>query len=347
MESKSLNDYVLEKELGKGQFGVVYKAQRKSDNKTIALKIVDIPNDKPYLVEKTREEVEILKKLADPTCNPFVICYYGSYYNPNDNRFFIEMELVEGDNMKKYVSNLWDNNLRGKVFYYILLIASDILKGLKYSHSKGIIHNDIKLENIMIDKNNVPRIIDYGLSCTIVERGQWGEYCNSTGGTPDYIPPEYISDNIRLPASDLWALGITLYQAATKFEYPYNISSDEPSINLLFDYISTDPPDKLNTPNKQLNNLVNGLLVKNPSTRLTVDQALSMLEEVQKPPEFGTPQKSKTIIQTPQTPQKLQTPDPNFGFLTPEPSGTTKKSNNISNKIDAVKKESLKSMLFV
>ncbi len=284
MESKPLKDYLIIKKIGKGGFGEVYKAQRRSDDKIIALKVIHVPNEKLHLIEKTIEEIDTLKTLSVPTCNPFVICYYNSYYNPSVRQFLVEMELVEGQEMQEYVDNLWDNKTSEEVYYYLLLIAKDLLNGLKYTHNKGIIHNDIKFENIMIDTKNVPRIIDYGLACNIIGTNDLGKYCTSNGGTVIYIAPEYLSRGVRLPSSDLWALGILLYMAATKFQYPfYNIDLNTNNTNIILDGISMYLPMKLNTSNQQLDNLVNGLLVKDPSKRLTVDQALAMLSTIQKP----------------------------------------------------------------
>ena len=341
-----MNNYLIVNEIGSGQFGKVYRATRKSDNKVIALKVINIPEGKDYLIEITQLEIDILKTLSQPNCNPFVICYYGSHYDKQNRQFLIEMELVEGKTMQDYVDDLRANKVSKQVYYYLLLIAKDLLQGLKYTHRKNIIHNDIKPTNIMIDNNNVPRIIDYGLSCTTVNEGKYGKHCDVKGGTADFIPPEFIDDDIRLPASDLWALGITLYQSAMEGKMPYNIGQYAP-IPVLFDFILSEEPNKLNTSNKQLNDLVNGLLVRDPTKRLTADQALKMLDKIEKPV-FGQGEPtgalekldSQTGVKPPDKPRQFNTPtkptqrvrldrdlssfemignNNNYGFITPEP----------------------------
>ncbi len=276
-----IQDYEIIKKLGSGVYGTVYEAIRNSDKKLIALKVIDIPDNDPKLIEETKKEIEYLKRLSKPECNPFVICYYASYHDPQRNKILIEMELIEGNTMKIYLNNLWRDKPKEMVYYYLLLIANDIAKGLKYTHDKGIIHNDIKLDNIMIDNKNVPRIIDYGLSCFSTKGFIIKQYCNSTGGTPKYIAPEILKNNERYPASDMWALGIALYIGATN-GYPYNLPKPT-SIKVLFNIIKTGEPNKLNTSNQQLNDLVNGLLVKNYKKRLTSDQVLAMLQNIPKP----------------------------------------------------------------
>ena len=283
MDQKTLADYEIIEQLGSGVFEKLYKVQRKPHNKNIALKVIDIQASKPDLVEATKKEIETLKKLADPECNPFVICYYDSYYDSEKEQFLIEMELIEGKDMGNYVDNLWDNKSEEMVYYYILLIGKDLLQGLKYTHDKYIIHNDIKPDNIMIDRKNVPRIIDYGLSCNSIQIGK-DKLCTSNGGTPNFIAPEYLSEDLRFPASDLWALGISLYESATQGEYPFEVDKSG-AIKELFNTIRDDEPKKLATSNSQLNDLVNGLLTKDYTKRLTADQGLAMLKNIPKPKE--------------------------------------------------------------
>jgi len=326
-------NYILIEELGKGSYGKVYKAKRKSDDKIIALKIIDVTPDNEKLISMTEDEIKQLKTLSTPECNPFVICYYGSYYDKDNDKFLIEMELVEGETMYTYVMNLYATKTMKMIYYYLLLIAKDILKGLKYTHDKGIIHNDIKTQNIMIDKNNVPRIIDYGLSCNTETSALWGKYCNTKGGTPAYIAPEYLFDDIRLPESDLWSLGIALYDSATNGNYPFHVKENE-KIPIVFGKIMDDEPIKLNTSNAQLNYLVNNLLIKEPKNRITVDAALAFLDNIVKPDDKGqmiipkspiSPKldvKQKNVIRLDEefngSSKNLITPVGKFGFLTPE-----------------------------
>jgi serine/threonine protein kinase len=283
MEPK-IQDYEIIKEVGSGSFGKVYKAIRKSDGKTIALKIIKVPDDNTdRVIDQTQKEIDYLKKLSIPDCYPFVICYYDSYYDPNKKEFYIEMEYIEGTTLDKYVNELWEDENKSKedVYYYLLLITKDIAEGLKYSHSKGVIHNDIKLQNIMVDKNNIPRIVDYGLACIAIE-GAWEQYCESHGGTPNYVAPELFSQGVRLPASDMWALGIALYLSSTKGEYPFTVS-DTDTIQELFTIIDTTEPKKLSTSNSQLNDIVNGLLNKDFFKRLTAEQVIEKLKVVDDP----------------------------------------------------------------
>lgn len=277
-----MNRYEIINLLGEGGFGKVYKANKKSTGETIALKVIDIPDNRPELIKQTDREIEFLKTLSKGGCNPYVICYKGGFYDKINKKYFVEMELINGSEFGEFADTLRKTQSNEVLYYYLLLIADKVSEGLKYSHDKGIIHNDIKLENIMIDNDNIPRIIDYGLACTTINERINKEYCVSSSGSPTYVPPEFLkTKGKRYPGSDLWALGISLYEAATG-KYPYDIS---PNISLpqLFNIIKTQKPKKLNTSNKQLNDVVNGLLNINITERLTSEQIIDMLKYIPKP----------------------------------------------------------------
>ena len=277
--SRTLNDYRIIKQLGKGAFGKVYLAINPAGKK-IALKVIDIPEDKPYLFEQTRNELSYLQRLAQPQCSPHVICYYGGYENREENQFLIEMEYIDGLELDKYIERLRQTQPPKVIYYYLLLIAKAVTDGLNYSHLKGIVHNDIKPANIMIDSKNVPRVVDFGVACSSASKS--GRYCVSTGGSPNFIPPEFIiQNNTRYPASDMWALGVTLYYLATG-QYPFDFSNAK-TFGDIFAIIRDNEPRKLNTTNQQLNNLVNGLLDKNPNRRLSGNQVIDMLNEIPQP----------------------------------------------------------------
>lgn len=298
---KTINDYEIIDKLGRGQFGMVYKAKRNTDGKLIALKVIDVNPGDEKLVEVSKKEVQYLKELSTPSCNPFVICYYGSHWNPDTRQFFIEMEYIDGKEMFDFVLESRAKNNPEVHQYLLLLIAKDLAQGLKYIHSNNVLHNDIKLENIMIDGSYTPRIIDFGLSCNAY-KGSMGKYCQATGGTPWYIAPEFFSKKTRTPGTDMWALGVTLYTAAMG-KYPYDVDKGPDAIQRLFNKIIYEEPTTLNTNNTQLNNIVNGLLNKNPDNRYTADDVIRKLQIIPKPRAHPfiprvTPRTSQDITKT-------------------------------------------------
>jgi len=271
---KSLYDII--KKLEKGTGGTVYKAVRKVDQKIVAIKVIPVPYGNSKIFQTVQKEIDYLEQLADPSCNPFVICYGNSYYDTDTKKFYIEMEYIEGKDMEKFINETENNNLEEVVYYYLLLIAKDVTQGLKYIHEKGIIHGDIKPTNIMIS-NYVPIIVDLGLACEMVENS-----CKSVGRTPLYTAPEIILNKIRVPKSDLWSLGISLFKLARGDSYPF-VLPDRTTAEILYNIITEDEPIKLSTSNEQLNTLVNNLLVKNVNERWSEDDVLNHLEFIEKP----------------------------------------------------------------
>lgn len=273
--------------IGTGGFGMVYKAMVRDESGTlqgpVALKIVDTQQiSKIYgiseanIVKNLDHEVKILKSLSAECKNHFVLCYYDSYYDEFAGIYYIETELINGVDMFDFVQ--MQNISEDMKLYYLLLIARDVSIGLKYIHDHGYIHNDIKLENIMIDINkNEPRIvytpvvIDLGLACEMSS----GSCINNTG-TDIYMPPESLISGPegirRYPAGDMWALGVILYSGA-KNRFPFRNGK------IAIEYPQEKYP-RLDTSNELLNTIVNGLLQKDRNVRLTAEQIIELTDNI-------------------------------------------------------------------
>ncbi len=277
---KTMKDYEIMQTLGKGGFGVVYKVKRKSDGKIIALKVMDINPSDEKKINNAKKEVELLKTLSEPECNPFVICYYDSSYDEKDSKFLIEMEYVDGMNMADFVKLIRNDKIR---YYYLLLIARDIAQGLKYIHSKNIIHRDIKLENIIIEKDTfIPKIIDFGLSC-------FEKSCKGISGTAFYMSPELLNEGKIFPASDMWALGVTLFRGAMG-KTPFG-GADRMEV---YKNIKNGNRRNITTTNELLNFIIRHLLIYNIYMRRTPDQIIKLTDNIEKPEEaksFKYPEK--------------------------------------------------------
>ena len=266
---KSLTDYKFLKKLGEGAFATVWKV--KIDSRIVALKIITVSyNSQEY--KKAITEVKILETISSPRCNPFLACYYDHSYDLKTGQLLIEMEYIDGPTLKKYARPLHME----KLYFHLLLILKDIITGLIVVHDKGIIHNDIKPANIVIDKDLIPKLIDFGVSC-FTHPCENTECCEGFTGTPQYASPEMIADMIRFPESDIWSLGVTLYNTATG-EYPYNYK-DMNRRQILRTTVN-DEPVKLNTTNTLLNTIVNRSLIKDPRQRITASEISNLLENL-------------------------------------------------------------------
>lgn len=195
----SIDFYKIKQKIGKGCFGKVYQATQMLTNTPVALKAIPKINIKNKDTRKKIEkEVEILKKInnSDHVIKLFEVFEDSSYV-------YLVCEYLENGDLIKYfkVNPLFDEP-EERVFF------KKIAKGVEYLHSNNIIHRDLKLDNILLDRKMNPKICDFGIS-SIQEPGK---KIYDTGGTPAYLAPEVVKAEGEVgPKSDVWSLGVLLY----------------------------------------------------------------------------------------------------------------------------------------
>lgn len=267
--------YELIEEIGSGNFGRVYKARRLSDGKIVALKVINVRTD--AMLKDIDREVNILKKISDPTCQPFLVCFNSSKYLEDTWEFLIEMDMVEGKTLDEFIKSVSED----KKCKYLLLILKDIIKAIIYLHKNNIVHNDIKPDNIIIDENLTPVLVDFGVACEDINVCSLDDKnkkcCKNIGGPKQYISPETLATKAYYKESDVWSLGVTLYVSATG-EFPFH--NTDGTAKTLFNSIRNYDPKKLNTNNNLLNYIVNSALDKNPNTRITPEEINGLLESL-------------------------------------------------------------------
>jgi len=276
-----LSDYKILKQLGKGAQGTVYQAVRKDNGKMVAIKVLKVKYESKEYIQAINE-TEMLEEISKPQCNPFLSCYYEHSYDMEKQELLIEMEFIQGITLDDYSKDIYKTGNYDKLYLHLRLITKDIITGLQLVHQKGIIHNDIKPINILIDKDLTPKLIDFGVACKTkicnYDHHQV-KCCPGFSGTPYYASPEMIDTNERYFASDVWSLGVTLYFCATGGNYPFIFEKGDKVINVL-SKISSQEPLLLNTRDEMLNEIVNGCLKKNIADRLTTEQIHNILNTI-------------------------------------------------------------------
>jgi eukaryotic-like serine/threonine-protein kinase len=215
--------YVLERRLGEGGMGIVYKAHHKFLKTTRAIKVI-----KPELVGNdgsfaTRFQQEAMAAAAIGHPNIISVPDYGFLGGEIP---FLVMEFIEGDSLQDVMSNEGKFPPE-KALEYIRVIAS----GVGAAHANGIVHRDLKPLNIMIQRNGTPReairILDFGLA-KIKSGDMFGSFvgAKTTGiiGSPYYMAPEQWSDEEADKRCDIYSLGIILHQMLTG-DVPFKGSS--------------------------------------------------------------------------------------------------------------------------
>ncbi len=195
--------YRIIEELGKGGRGRVYKAYDLDLEEKVALKLInpEISADEKT-ISRFRRELKIARKISHKNvCRVFDLGKEG-------DKYYITMEYVSGEDLKSTLRRIGPLSA-GKA----TSIANQICQGLAEAHRLGIIHRDLKPQNIMIDRNGNVRIMDFGIA-----RSEKAEGLTEDGvviGTPEYMSPEQVEGNPVDERSDVYSLGIILYEMMT------------------------------------------------------------------------------------------------------------------------------------
>lgn len=195
--------YAIIKEVGRGGMGVVYQAKDKHLNRVIALKVLPRHiSENPKMVKRFAVEARSAAQLTHTN----IVTLYD--FQQAGGRSFITMEFVDGVTLK----NLMVKTERLPIIN-VLKIIYQCCQGLDYAHKKGIIHRDIKPSNIMINKQNVIKIMDFGLAKVAGEETLTD--AGSLSGTVMYMSPEQLLGDKLDQRTDLYALGMMFYEMVT------------------------------------------------------------------------------------------------------------------------------------
>lgn len=188
--------------LGRGGMGVVYKARQKSLNRFVALKLLapERAND-PQFAARFEKEAHALAALNHPN----IVAVYD--FGRASGFYYLMMEYVDGVNLRQLLQT---KQLTPKE---ALSIVPPVCEALQCAHDNGIVHCDIKPENLLIDKNGVVKIADFGIAKIVEASGECEAYA-SLAGTPDYAAPEQINGTAD-HRSDIYSLGVVLYEMLT------------------------------------------------------------------------------------------------------------------------------------
>lgn len=190
-------------ELGKGGMGVVYRVFDKKIEEEVALKLLnpEVSSDKTT-IERFRSELKLARKISHKN-----VCRMYDLNEEGDTQY-ITMEYVPGEDLKSSILRIGHLSV-GKA----VSVAKQVCEGLEEAHRLGVVHRDIKPQNIMIDKEGSTRIMDFGIARSLKKKGITG-----TGliiGTPEYMSPEQVEMREVDQRSDVYSLGVILYEMAT------------------------------------------------------------------------------------------------------------------------------------
>ncbi|NIM91163.1 MAG: protein kinase [Candidatus Aminicenantes bacterium] len=195
--------YQIIEELGKGGMGKVYKVLDKDINEKVALKLLkpEIASDEKT-IERFRNELKLARKVSHKNvCRMFDL-------GKEKGTHFITMEFVPGEDLKSSITRMGPVTV-GKT----IAVAKQVCEGLAEAHRLGVVHRDLKPQNIMVDQEGNVRIMDFGIARSVRGKGITG--ASVMIGTPEYMSPEQVEGKDTDQRSDIYSLGVILYEMLT------------------------------------------------------------------------------------------------------------------------------------
>jgi serine/threonine-protein kinase len=203
-KATKIGRYKILGELGRGAMGIVYKAEDPNLDRVVALKTIIIEADAEGAAEY-RKRFFLEAKAAGKLHHPNVVTTFDC--GDHDGMAYLAMEYVDGTDLRTRLTK------EGVTPLEAAEAVRQVAEGLAYAHERGIVHRDVKPANIMLDAQGRAKIMDFGLA-----RMRLADHKTTTGmvlGTPRYMSPEQIAGEPVDARSDIFSLGIVLYEALT------------------------------------------------------------------------------------------------------------------------------------
>ena len=266
--NQTVGQYRILALLGEGGMGAVYAAEDTLLDIKVALKSLRAELTKtPELAERFREEAKIQVKLN----NPHIVKLYTFMREGQD--YYIVMEFVEGRTLGSFVERV------GRLGYRdAIQIMAQTLDGLEHAHRLGVIHRDIKLNNIMITPEGTVKVMDFGIARVLGSRRL--TRAGNIVGTLDYISPEALNGQEITPAADIYSCGIMLYKMVTG-SLPFISENDYLLARMHVEV--PPPPPTVHVPDlpRKLEEVILKALAKIPADRFqSAGQMAQALEQV-------------------------------------------------------------------
>jgi serine/threonine protein kinase len=254
-ELTKLGRYKILSELGRGAMGVVYKGEDPALDRTVALKTVILSADAEGKLEY-QKRFFLEAKAAGRLSHPQIITVYD--FGQEGDIAYMAMEFLKGKELR---TRMMEGSISVPEAVHI---AEQVAEGLGYAHEHGVVHRDIKPSNIMLLPHEQVKIMDFGIA-----RMRASDHKTSTGlvlGTPKYMSPEQVSGSPVDHRSDIFSLGVVLYEMLTQSKLFQG--EDTPQIFHAVANFQPPPPSRLNTEvPAMLDFVVERALKKDPAVR--------------------------------------------------------------------------------
>ncbi len=256
-----MNRYQLQQSLGSGGMAVIFKAHDLMLERTVAIKILreDFSND-PHFRERFKQEAKAAANLSHP--NIVTIHDFGL----DQGRLFIVMEYVPGTDLKTLLRQCGRLSVDET-----LHLMTQACAGVGYAHRAGLVHCDIKPQNLLVTPDQRLKVADFGIARAMASIHE-DEHNEVVWGSPQYFSPEQASGSAPSPASDVYSLGIILYESLTG-QLPFNADDASELARYHREVTPVSPRDLNPAISEPLEQIILKVLSKEPSNRYrTADQ---------------------------------------------------------------------------
>lgn len=272
LTGKAVRSYEVEDLLGQGGYGVVYRARQSAVLREVAIKVI-LPKyaNSPEFIRRFESEAQVVARLEHPHIVPLY-----DYWREPDSAYLV-MRFLRGGSLRDVIDRQGQLDLD---------VASKVLdqvgSALTFAHRNGVVHRDVKADNILLDEDGNAYLSDFGIA---KEVGTDGAGSGNIEGTPAYLAPEQIRGGEVGPASDVYAFGIMLYEMLSG-KRPF---AELTLATLVYKHLNEPLPmidhDELNLP-PAFNSIIQRATAKDPTERYA--DAMALVKEFQQTLRHGS-----------------------------------------------------------
>ncbi len=279
---KQIGKYVLQELLGEGGMGQIYKARHPALDRDVAIKLIHLYRvSDTSVVDRFRREAKVVAALR----HPGIVQVYD--FDVEDDVFYMVMEFVQGESLAHRLVSI-DAQGGRLPLEEALRLTRLITAAVAYAHNRGVIHCDLKPDNVMLNLDGQPILTDFGISKFVS-----GERLTSTNdilGTPHYMSPEQGSGRWKIDArTDVYSLGVMLYELTTG-RLPF---TGDTSMSIMFKHINDQatPPRTINPILPEtVEQIIQKAMAKDPAWRYpSAQEMLAALEALTSPQTYQPP----------------------------------------------------------
>lgn len=257
-----MDKFTKVRNIGKGNMGACALARNNEDGKYYVIKQVDLTRMSKKERQQSLNEARVLSSLKHPN----VINYVDSFLARKSDHLCIVMEFADGGDLSSRIKKNYGVNFRET---QILDWFIQIVLSLNYVHQRKILHRDVKTQNVFLTSDGQVKLGDFGIARTL---SSTYDQAKTFVGTPYYLSPELILERPYDHRSDVWAIGVVLYELLT-LRHPFN-ASDMKGLMQRILKVQYDPIPTMYS--AEIRNLVPKLLVKDPARRIRLSEILEL-----------------------------------------------------------------------